>query len=115
MFIVHSKQIEFDSQNPTILYGYGGFNEAEQPYFTTTNLMLLHHFRVVLAFANIRGGRSFSFLSNFSRDEYCPFFPSEYGEKWHKEGILANKQNVFDDFHAAAEYLLRKRYTNKKK
>jgi prolyl oligopeptidase len=93
MFIVHKKGIEKDGVRPTVLYGYGGFNISVQPSFNAQWLPLLEQ-GGVLAIANIRGG-------------------GEYGEKWHKGGMLLKKQNVFDDFIAAAEYLQTSKYTDK--
>jgi prolyl oligopeptidase len=95
MFIIHKKGTEFDGHNPTILTGYGGFNSSETPHFSHTRLFWLRN-GGVLAVPHLRGG-------------------GEYGEKWHKAGMLANKQNVFDDFIAAAEYLVEKGYTNPEK
>ncbi|KAL3109207.1 hypothetical protein niasHT_016113 [Heterodera trifolii] len=96
MFIVHRKGVKLDGTNPAILNGYGGFNIAQPPYFSITRLMLAKHFGIVSAIANIRGG-------------------SEYGEKWHEAGMLGRKQNVFDDFIAAAEFLISEKYTNNNK
>ncbi len=92
MFIVHKKGLALDGKRPTFLTGYGGFNISEQPYFSISNLILLEN-GGVFALPNLRGG-------------------GEYGEKWHKAGMLLNKQNVFDDFIAAAEYLIREKYTD---
>ena len=92
MFIVHGKSMKFDGQNPAWLSGYGGFNVSNSPTFRASVLLWLEH-GGVFALANIRGG-------------------SEYGEEWHRAGMLENKQNVFDDFIAAAEYLISERYTN---
>lgn len=95
MFIVHKKGLKLDGNNPTYLYAYGGFNASMLPSFSTSRLMLLEN-DGVFALANIRGG-------------------GEYGEEWHKAGMLDKKQNVFDDFIAAAEYLIQEGYTNPKK
>jgi prolyl oligopeptidase len=92
MFIVFKKGLALDGKRPTYLTAYGGFNISEQPYFSVSSLILLEN-GGVFALANLRGG-------------------GEYGETWHKGGMLLNKQNVFDDFIAAAEYLIRERYTD---
>ncbi len=95
MFIVHKKGLKLDGNNPTYLYAYGGFNASMLPSFSTSRLMLLEN-NGVFALANIRGG-------------------GEYGEAWHKAGMLEKKQNVFDDFIAAAEYLIKEGYTSPSK
>jgi prolyl oligopeptidase len=92
MFIVHKKGLELNGKNPTYLYGYGGFNVNLGPGFSTSNIAMLER-GGVYAMAIIRGG-------------------GEYGEEWHKAGMLLNKQNVFDDFIASAEYLIREGYTS---
>jgi prolyl oligopeptidase len=95
MFIVHKKGLELNGNNPTWLYAYGGFNISLMPNFSTVRLAWLEQ-GGVYAMANLRGG-------------------GEYGQKWHDGGRLLNKQNVFDDFIAAAEYLIENKYTNKDK
>lgn len=95
MFIVHKKGLELNGQNPTLLYGYGGFNVSLTPFFSISNLVLLEN-GGVYALPNIRGG-------------------GEYGEEWHQGGTQLNKQNVFDDFIAAAEYLIENGYTSSEK
>jgi len=95
MFIVHRKGLKLNGNNPTYLYAYGGFNSSRLPSFDTNNIFLLEN-NCIYASANIRGG-------------------GEYGEKWHRAGMLLNKQNVFDDFIAAAEYLISEKYTSKEK
>ncbi len=95
MFITHKKGIPLDGNNPTFLYGYGGFNISVTPAFKIVNLVFLEN-GGVYAVANMRGG-------------------GEYGEDWHKAGTKLKKQNVFDDFIAAAEYLIQEKYTNTKK
>jgi len=95
MFLVYKKGLKLDGNNPTVLYGYGGFNAATVPSFSSLRLALLEQ-GVIYASANIRGG-------------------SEYGEKWHEAGTKLKKQNVFDDFIAAAEYLINNKYTSSAK
>jgi len=95
MFIVHKKGLKQDGSNPTYLYAYGGFNISLLPSFSPTRIVLLEN-GVIYAQPNLRGG-------------------GEYGEKWHKAGMRLNKQNVFDDFIAAAEYLIKEKYTSKDK
>ena len=95
MFIVNKKGIKLDGTNPTLLYGYGGFNIALTPSFNAARMVLLENGGIYVM-ANLRGG-------------------SEYGEAWHKAGMLDNKQNVFDDFIAAAEYLIKEKYTSASK
>jgi prolyl oligopeptidase len=95
MFLVHKKGLKLDGSHPTLLYAYGGFNASSTPYFSNSKIILYEN-DGVFAMPNIRGG-------------------GEYGEKWHKGGNLLNKQNCFDDFIAAAEYLIDKKYTSKEK
>lgn len=92
MYIVHKKGLELNGENPTLLYGYGGFNAAMQPYFKSSLVPLLEN-GGVYAMACLRGG-------------------SEYGENWHRAAMFEKKQNVFDDCIAAAEYLIAKGYTS---
>ncbi len=91
MFLIHKKGMQLDGNNPTWLYGYGGFNFRLTPSFNAARLIWLEQ-GGLLAMANLRGG-------------------SEYGEKWHEAGTKLKKQNVFDDFIAAAEYLIAQKYT----
>jgi len=92
MFIVHKKGLKLDGKNPAFLTAYGGFNIPITPAFSSAIIVLLEN-GGVFAEANLRGG-------------------GEYGEAWHKAGMLDKKQNVFDDFIAAAEYLVREKYTS---
>lgn len=93
MIITHKKGIELNGKNPTLLYGYGGFSVSLTPAFSTSNIVLLEQ-GGIYAVPNLRGG-------------------GEYGEKWHLAGTKMQKQNVFDDFIAAAEYLISNKYTSK--
>ena len=92
MFIVHKKGLELDGERPTLLYGYGGFNVSLMPRFSVGRLIWLEN-NGVFVLANLRGG-------------------GEYGENWHRQGMKLNKQNVFDDFIAAGEYLVDNNYTS---
>ena len=92
MFLVHKKGLKLDGSNPTLLTGYGGFNITSNPVFSALRLVLLEN-GFVFAEANMRGG-------------------GEYGEKWHEAGTRLKKQNVFDDFIGAAEWLIANKYTN---
>ncbi len=92
MFIVHKKGVELDGNNPTWLYGYGGFNIPITPNFRVSDLAWIE-MGGVFAVATLRGG-------------------GEYGKEWHQAGTKTNKQNVFDDFIAAAEWLIENQYTN---
>ena len=95
MFLVHRKDLRRDGSNPVYLYGYGGFNINRTPGFAPQHILLMEQ-GGIYALANLRGG-------------------GEYGEAWHKAGMLANKQNVFDAFIAAGEYLIREGYTSPEK
>jgi prolyl oligopeptidase len=92
MFIAYKKGLQRNGKNPTILSGYGGFVLSQLPNFGATNIAWMENGGVV-ALANLRGG-------------------GEFGESWHQAGMLANKQNVFDDFIGAAEYLIKNNYTS---
>lgn len=92
MFIAYKNGLKRDGAAPTVLYGYGGFNASMTPFFSVTNLAWME-MGGIFAMPGIRGG-------------------GEYGEEWHLAGTLARKQNVFDDFIAAAEYLIREKYTS---
>jgi len=95
MFIIHKKDVKMDGSNPTLLYGYGGFNISMTPSFSVSRLIFLEKGGIYVM-ANLRGG-------------------GEYGEEWHDAGTKLNKQNVFDDFIAAAEYLIDNGYTSSEK
>lgn len=92
MMITHKKGLKLDGKNPTIVYGYGGFNISLTPSFSIANAVWMEN-GGIYAVANLRGG-------------------GEYGKKWHDAGIKMKKQNVFDDFIAAAEYLIANKYTS---
>jgi prolyl oligopeptidase len=91
MFLTHKKGLERNGRQPTLLYGYGGFAVSRTPFFAVSALLWIEQ-GGIFAVANLRGG-------------------SEYGEAWHRAGMLQHKQRVFDDFIAAAEWLIRERYT----
>ncbi|MEZ5008223.1 MAG: prolyl oligopeptidase family serine peptidase [Chitinophagales bacterium] len=95
MFLVYKKGLKLDGNNPCYLYGYGGFNVSKTPTFNPSNIILLEN-GGIYALANIRGG-------------------GEYGQEWHEAGMLMKKQNVFDDFIAAGEYLIKENYTSYEK
>lgn len=93
MIVTYKKGVKLNGKNPTLLYGYGGFNVSLTPSFSVSNLVFMEN-GGVYAVANLRGG-------------------GEYGDKWHNAGTKTNKQNVFNDFIAAAEYLIKENYTSK--
>jgi prolyl oligopeptidase PreP (S9A serine peptidase family) len=93
MFVVHKKGLQKNGKNPTLLTGYGGFNVSLTPTFSRTAYLWMEH-GGVFAVANLRGG-------------------AEFGEDWHRAGMLEKKQNVFDDMIAAAEHLIAAKYTDK--
>ncbi len=95
MFVVHKKGLKMDGTNPTLLYGYGGFNVSLTPGFSVARVAWLE-MGGVFAVANLRGG-------------------GEYGKDWHESAIVAKRQNAFDDFIGAAEYLISAKYTSPKK
>ncbi len=95
MFLVHRKDMKRNGKNPVYLYGYGGFNISRTPSFSAQNILLMEQ-GGIYALVNLRGG-------------------GEYGEQWHRAGMLDQKQNVFDDFIAAAEYLVAEGYTSSDK
>jgi prolyl oligopeptidase len=95
MFLVYEKGLERDGANPTMLTGYGGFNVSLTPHFRATAIPWVEAGGIV-AIPNLRGG-------------------GEFGEEWHRAGMLAEKQNVYDDFIAAAEWLIAQNYTSRKK
>jgi prolyl oligopeptidase len=95
MFIFHKKGLELNGHSPTLLTGYGGFNISLTPTFTGDRYLWLQR-GGVFAVANLRGG-------------------AEFGEEWHRAGMLDKKQNVFDDFTAAAEYLIEQKYTDRER
>ena len=95
MFLFHKKTLSRDGKNPVLLSGYGGFDQTETPFYWPAMLIWVER-GGILAVANIRGG-------------------GEYGEEWHRAGMFEKKQNVFDDFIAAAQYLIAEKYTNPSK
>jgi len=96
MYIISKKDAVLDGNLPTFLYGYGGFNISLNPSFSVSRLLFVQHFNGIVAVPNLRGG-------------------GEYGGDWHKAGQRNNKQNVFNDFISAAQYLIHNKYTNPSK
>uniref|UniRef100_A0A1I8BD97 Prolyl endopeptidase n=1 Tax=Meloidogyne hapla TaxID=6305 RepID=A0A1I8BD97_MELHA len=96
IFIIARKDVKRNGQNPTLLYGYGGFNIPILPSYSSHRNIFVKHFHGIVAIANIRGG-------------------GEYGEHWHECGAREHKQNVFDDFISAAEFLIKNKFTSPKK
>jgi prolyl oligopeptidase len=92
MFLLSQKGMKLDGARPTLLTGYGGFNSIESPYFSPLAALWVEN-GGVFANANLRGG-------------------GEFGEEWHRAGMMGKKQNVFDDFLSAADWLIRNRYTH---
>ncbi|KAG0197876.1 hypothetical protein BGX28_008638 [Mortierella sp. GBA30] len=92
MFITYKKDLVLNGNHPAYLYGYGGFGISVMPAYSPELIVFIQNLGGVVAYANIRGG-------------------GEYGEEWHKGGILKNKQNGFDDFYCAAQYLINEKYT----
>ncbi|MDD2716274.1 MAG: prolyl oligopeptidase family serine peptidase [Candidatus Wallbacteria bacterium] len=92
MYLVHKKGLKLNGKNPVLLYGYGGFNHSLSPFFSP-HAVFWTELGGIYAVANLRGG-------------------GEFGEDWHRAGMLEKKQNVFDDFHSAAEWLINNKYTN---
>ncbi len=95
MFMVYKKGLKLDGKRPTLLYGYGGFNSGELPYFSRSAVIFAENGGVFVD-VNLRGG-------------------NEFGEAWHQAGMLGKKQNVFDDFIGAAQWLIKKKVTNRSK
>ena len=93
MFIVSKKNLNLNGSHPALLFGYGGFGMSVTPQFSVARVVLMRNLGFVACVANIRGG-------------------GEYGEGWHRAGSLANKQNCFDDFAAAGEFLVAAGYTS---
>lgn len=96
MFITSKKGITLDGSHPVLLYGYGGFNISLLPYFAVSRIIFMQHLGGIVAIPNIRGG-------------------GEYGDRWHQAGIFERRQNAYDDFQAAAEYLIKNHYTSPRK
>jgi len=96
MYIMHKKDLILNGNSPAMLYGYGGFDISVLPEFSVRRIVFMKSFDGVVAIANIRGG-------------------GEFGNAWHEGGSLLNKQNVFDDFQAAADYLITQNYTTSQK